>query len=172
MENITPIKYYFESYDSNIKYITLWNGFLKYDGNKIPTNSEHVIKNSLLYYNSELNDILVETCELNFYISLIDNYIYISHDYDEYYYYYQFEKNIKSAIKNIELKFNIVITNGEFYGTEIKHCGNQYKYTISKNSDKIILKKKVLNWENFDNKKKTKKDEKASLTNSIENMTI
>jgi hypothetical protein len=42
---------------------------------------------------------------------------------DEFYYYYQFEKSIKNAIKETELKFNIVITNGEFYANEIKHNG-------------------------------------------------
>jgi hypothetical protein len=90
---------------------------------------------------------------------------------DEFYYYHQFEKSIKSAIKETELKFNIVITNGEFYGNELKHNGNQYKYTISKKDDKIILKKKILNWDSSNNKK-AKKNEKDLLSDSIENMTI
>lgn len=169
---IKEVKYYFEAYDYENKYRTLWNGFLKYSGNTIPINNKHVLNNNKLCYNNELNDILIETCELNFYISLINDFIYLSHDTDEYYYYYQFEKNIKSAIKNIEVKFNIIITNGEFYATEVKHNGNQYKYTISKNSDKIILKKIILNWENFNNKKKAKKDEKDLLSDSIKNMNI
>ena len=167
-------KYYFESYNLQERYSTLWHGFLKYDGIQIPINREHILStNNKLLYNIDLNDIFTEICQLNFYISLIDNYIYISHDNDELYYYHQFEKSIKNAIKETELKFNIVITNGEFYGNEIKHNGNQYKYTISKKDDKIILKKKILNWDNYDNKKtKKEKNDKDLLSTSIKNMKI
>jgi len=171
-------KYYFESYNLQTRYFTIWHGFLKYDGIQIPINREHILsENNKLLYNIDLSDIFSEICELNFYISLIDNYIYISHDNDELYYYYQFEKSIKNAIKKTELAFNIVITNGEFYGNEIKHNGNQYKYTIIKKDDKIILKKKILNWDTNNSKKvkndeKDEKDEKDLLSTSIKNMKI
>jgi hypothetical protein len=171
-------KYYFESYNLQTRYCTIWHGFLKYDGIQIPINREHILStNNKLLYNIDLSDIFTEICQLNFYISLIDNYIYISHDMDEFYYYYQFEKSIKNAIKETELKFNIVITNGEFYANEIKHNGNQYKYTISKKDDKIILKKKILNWDSNNskkvkNKEKDEKDKKDLLSISIKNMKI
>lgn len=164
---MATVKYYFESYNLQTRYYTIWHGFLKYDGNQIPINSEHILNtNSKILYNIDLSDIFTEICQLNFYISLIDNYIYISHDMDELYYYHQFEKSIKNAIKETELKFNIVINNGEFYGNELKHNGNQYKYTISRKDDKIILKKKILNWDS------KKNDEKDLLSTSIKNMKI
>lgn len=175
---MTTIKYYFESCNIQTRYLTIWHGFLKYDGNQIPVNREHLLSsNSKLLYNIDLNDIFCEIFQLNFYISLINNYIYISHDMDEFYYYHQFEKSIKNAIKETELAFNIVITNGEFYANEIKHNGNQYKYTISKKNDKIILKKKILNWDTNNSKKvkneeKDEKDEKDLLLTSIKNMKI
>ena len=169
MEENNTIKYYFESDICNIqtRYVTLWNGFLKYDGCKIPITTEHIIGNNKQLYNDILNDIFIEICELNFYISLIDNYIYISSDFDSHYYYSSFEKHIKNVINSIESKFNININNGEFYGNEMKHNGNSYRYNISKNDDKIVLKRKVLNWDS-----KKKNNYENLLISSLEKVKI
>jgi hypothetical protein len=145
-------RYYFDKTDLDSKYSTLWNGFLEYDSNNIELTQDREEKNT----NKELDDILSEICNINFYIYLLDSKIYISLCQDQKYYYYDFEKDIKKVISEIEIKFKVKINYGEFNATEIKHYGNQYKYTITKDKNsKIILKKKVLNWEI---KKKTKDD--------------
>lgn len=145
-------RYYYDNTDLDSKYPTLWNGFLEYDSNNIELTQDREEKNT----NKELDDILSEICNINFYIYLLDSKIYISLCQDEKYYYYDFEKDIKKVISEIEIKFKVKINYGEFNATEIKHYGNQYKYTITKDKNsKIILKKKVLNWEI---KKKMKDD--------------
>lgn len=145
-------RYYFDKTDLDSKYSTLWNGFLEYDSNNIELTQDREEKNT----NKELDDILSEICNINFYIYLLDSKIYISLCQDQKYYYYDFEKDIKKVISEIEIKFKVKINYGEFNATEIKHYGNQYKYTITKDKNcKIILKKKVLNWEI---KKKAKDD--------------
>lgn len=147
-------KYYFDNTNLLTKYGTLWNGFLTFNFNiqtwKMPENM-----------NSILSDILVEICDINFYTNIIENNIYISLDTDSYFYYYDFEKTIKSAIIEIEKKFEININYGEFNAIEVKHYSNQYKYTISKNNDNsILLKKKTLNWVNYEEQKQKKKKKK------------
>lgn len=147
-------KYYYEGTFMEYKFSTLWNGFLRYIGIQIPISSDHYQES-----NRELDDLLAETCDINFYVSLINNHIYMSICRDSNYYAIDFEKNTKKMIREIEKKFNVMITDGEFYANEIKHNGNQYKYNILKdNEDKIILKKKTLNF-NIDNEliKKVKK---------------
>jgi len=130
-------RYYFDGTDLDKNYATLWNGFLEYNSNT------HIIDNT----NKALDDLITSICDINFYISLFNSKIYISLCQDSKYYYYQFEKDIKLMIDKIENQFNIKIDNGEFNATELKHQGNQYKYSISKDIDsKIILKKKVLSW--------------------------
>jgi hypothetical protein len=147
-------KYYFDNTNLLTKYGTLWDGFLTFNFNiqnwKIPENM-----------NSVLSDILVEICDINFYTNIIENNIYISLDTDSYFYYYDFEKTIKSAIIEIEKKFEINVNYGEFNAIEVKHYSNQYKYTISKNDDNsILLKKKTLNWDNYEEQKQKKKKKK------------
>ena len=147
-------KYYFDNTNLLTKYGTLWDGFLKFNFNiqnwKMPENM-----------NSVLSDILVEICDINFYTNIIENNIYISLDTDSYFYYYDFEKTIKSAIIEIEKKFEININYGEFNAIEVKHYSNQYKYIISKNDDNsILLKKKTLNWDNYEEQKQKKKKKK------------
>jgi hypothetical protein len=163
------IKYYFESDICNIQknYITLWHGFLKYDGSKIPITHEHIMGHKKQLYNSVLNDIFIEICEYNFYISLIDDFIYISSDFDGFYYYDSFEKHIKNVIIKIQTTFDININNGEFHANEMKHHGNSYRYNISKNSDKIVLKRKLLN---CDFKKKN--SDENLLISSLEKVKI
>lgn len=138
----TQYRYYFDNSIVQSKYKTIWYGYLFYIGDKIPITINHDNK---FYSNHELEDILIEICNINFYISLIDNYIYISHDMDEEYYLDQFEKHIKKVIYSIEQKCNINITNGEFNANEMKPYGNICKYTILKKENNIILKKKILN---------------------------
>lgn len=163
------IKYYFESDICNLqtRYVTLWHGFLKYDGSKIPITNEHIMGHKKQLYNDVLNDIFIEICEYNFYISLIDDCIYISSDFDGFYYYDSFEKHIKNVIIKIETTFNININNGEFHANEMKHHGNSYRYNISKNGDKIVLKRKLLN---CDSKKKN--SDENLLISSLEKVKI
>jgi len=148
-------KYYFEDTTLNTKYPTLWNGYLLYNGENISISENYWQRSNRI-----LDDLLTDICDVNFYVTLIDNNIYLSVCGDSSFYYYNFEKTIKKAIKNIEKKFNINITESEFFATELKPMGNQYKYSTSKNCDvdgneKIILKKKTLNWITYENKNET-----------------
>ena len=144
-------KYYFDNTNLLTKYGTLWDGFLTFDLiTELPSDA-----------NSQISDILVEICDINFFTNVIEHNIYISLDTDSYFYYYDFEKTIKSAIIEIEKKFEININYGEFNAIEVKHYSNQYKYTISKNDDNsILLKKKTLNWDNYEEQKQKKKKKK------------
>lgn len=147
-------KYYYEGTFMEHKFPTLWNGFLTYNGMPIPISLDHYQDS-----NRELDDLLCEICDINFYVSLIDNHIHMSICSDSNYYATDFEKNTKKMIREIEKKFNVTVIDGEFYANEIKHNGNQYKYNILKDDkEKIILKKKTLNF-NIDNEliKKIKK---------------
>jgi hypothetical protein len=133
-------KYYFlekNSININTKYPTLWDGYLTYERK----NSEYIEW-------LDLDTILVDICDINFYIHTDDKNIYLSIDRDEAYYVDQFEKHIKKVIKRAEEMLNITIISGEFNATEVKHNSCLYKYIISRNKDRIILRKKVLGWEN------------------------
>jgi hypothetical protein len=160
------VKYYFDNTKLLVKYGTLWNGFLTFDS-KI---SENIMV--------DLDDLLSEICSINFYINIIENNIYISLDTDSHFYYYDFEKTIKSAIIEIEKKFELNLNHGEFNAVEVKHYSNQYKYTISKNeSNNIILKKKTLNWDTYEEQKIKKKkvklnDDINKTTNKLSKMII
>jgi hypothetical protein len=166
-------KYYFEDTTLNTKYPTLWNGYLLYNGENISI-SENYYQRS----NRDLDDLLVDICDVNFYVTLIDNNIYLSVCGDSSFYYYNFEKTIKKAIKKIEKKFNINITESEFFATELKPMGNQYKYSTSKNDgdDKIILKKKTLNWITYENKNEKEDNiilkKKVSIKKICENKNV
>jgi hypothetical protein len=159
-------KYYYEDTFLEKKYPTLWTGYFKYNGNQIKI-SENYFQQS----NRELDDLFTNICDINFHISLIDEYIYISLDRDSNFYSINFEKTIKNVLKEIETKFNVIIYYGEFYGTEVKHMGNQYKYSISHNEDKIILKKKILNWDTY-NKKSADIENESNLIKKIKVMKI
>jgi len=162
-------RYYFNNTNIDNNYATIWYGSLIYDQTKniIPISENYYQKSNII-----LDDLLSEICNMNFYVNIINNYIYISVCQDFKYYYYQFEKDIKNVIKEIENKFDVIIESGEFNAVECKYNGNQYKYTISKNNDKSIsLKKKILNWENYESKKRkvSKIDE---LNESTKNLKI
>ena len=139
-------KYYYENTFLEEQFPTLWDGYLFYEGINIPVSTNYFQES-----NRDLDDLLAEVCDVNFYVTLVDNYIYLSVCSDFRYYAAKFEKDIRKMIKALESKFNIVISNGEFYANELKHHGNQYKYSISQN-DKIILKKRILNFDSVDNK--------------------
>ena len=147
-------KYYFTKI---MKYPTLWHGFLAYKR----------INNEAIPW-LDLDNILIDICDINFYISKDDNNIYLSVDRDECYYVNQFEKHIKKVIKEIEIKLQIKIESGEFNANEVKHNGSQFKYTICKNNDKIILKKIVLNW-NLLNKNR---DDDEDVSDKISKLNI
>lgn len=147
------MKYYFDNMDLN-KYPTLWDGFLEY-------NVYSELLNERL-----VSDIITEICDINFYINIHDDKIYMSICRDSDYYYYQFEQHIKHVITALENAFFINIENGQFNATEVKHQGNQYRYTISKNLDlSIVLKKKILNWEKYESKK-------VNITNKLSHLSI
>jgi hypothetical protein len=160
-------RYYYDNcaHFNKDKYKTLWNGYLTYniDDPYIKSESE-----------SELNDLIVEICERNFYITLEENYIYLSFDSDEYLYHYEFEKTLKPLIVAIQNKFKISNIEGEFFATEIKHCGNQYKYIIhecineelmseSESQKKLKITKKTLNWDNYEKLKTDKSNKKIKI---------
>jgi hypothetical protein len=163
-------KYYFETINPDY-YATVWYGFFEYDENneRIPISDDYYQKS-----NRDLDDLLVNVCDIHYYVNLLDNYIYLSIDNDSKYYYYQFEKNIKNTILSIEEKFKINIKNGEFNAIEYRPNGNQYKYTISREYDstlshnKVKLKKKILNWDSFKNKKN--KSSISNISDGIKNL--
>lgn len=162
-------RYYYDGYNLDNNYATLWNGFLEYNSNIIELTQDRVEKNT----NRELDNLLTDICDINFYIYILDSKIYISLCQDAKYYYYAFEKDIKKVISEIEDKFKVKIDYGEFNATELKHHGNQYKYTITKDeTSKIILKKKILNWDNYESKIKKLKKNKGDITKDIENLKI
>jgi hypothetical protein len=135
--------YYFDNTNLDTYYPTLWKGYIKY-GN-INSNNNHL---NII----DIDNILIDICDINFYINIDgnDGKIYISLCQDSKYYYHQFEKHIKKVISKLEEFFNIVFINAEFYANEVKHLGNQYKYTIDKLDNKVVLKKKTLNWSVID----------------------
>lgn len=132
-ETIKTPKYYFDNTNILNNYSTIWYGYLY---SKI---DEPYLNESSIW---QLNDILVEICDINFYIYLINNYIHLSICMDSKYYVSNFEKDIRKAIKALKKKLNINIEKGEFFANECKPMGFQYKYTISTDStNKISLKK-------------------------------
>jgi hypothetical protein len=152
-------RYYFDEYKINELYPTLWDGYIQFDSNKIPITD--IEENS----NRELDDLVTNICAINFYIYILDSKIYISLCQDSVYYFHQFEKDIKKLIFAIEDKFKVNIDYAQFNATEVKHQGNQYKYTLTKDTNnRLILKKKILNWDNYSRSKKLKEDfEKLKL---------
>jgi hypothetical protein len=130
-------KYYFDVPYTR-KYDTIWYGYLEFDS----INDDFNV--------SLLNDVLVEITNINFYINIENNKIYLSIDNDgNYYDNNKFENNIRNIITQISKIYSINFLNGEFTGIEYKPDGNQYKYKISNNigENKIDIKKRVLNWD-------------------------
>lgn len=130
-------KYYFDVPYTR-KYDTIWYGYLEFD------SISHDFNMSLL------NDVLVEITDINFYINIENNKIYLSIDNDgNYYDNNKFENNIRNIITQISKIYSINFLNGEFTGIEYKPEGNQYKYKITNNIEehKIDIKKRVLNWD-------------------------
>jgi hypothetical protein len=130
-------KYYFDLPYTR-KYDTIWYGYLEFDRIGDDFNV------------SLLNDILVEIADINFYINIENNKIYLSIDNDgNYYDNNKFENNIRNIITHISKIYSIIFLNGEFTGIEYKPDGNQYKYKITNNivEHKIDIKKRVLNWD-------------------------
>ena len=132
-------KYYFDIPYIR-KYETIWYGYLEFDNIK-----DYDI--SLLYDN------FTELFDINFYINIDDNKMYLSIDNDwNFYGYDRFENDIRNIITHIEkyLSKNEIINfiSGEFTAIEYKPDGNQYKYKLTNNLDekKINIKKRVLNW--------------------------
>jgi hypothetical protein len=132
-------KYYFDLPYTR-KYETIWYGYLEFDK----------IKD---YDVSLLNEVITEITNINFYINIENNKIYLSVDNDgNYYGSSRFENDIRNIITHIEkyLSKNEIINfiSGEFTAIEYKPDGNQYKYKLTNNLDekKINIKKRILNW--------------------------
>jgi hypothetical protein len=158
-------KYYFDNTNLDTNYSTLWDGELLYNGNEIIKSNNYFQES-----NRELDDLLANYLGVNFYVTLLDKSIYISCCSDFKFYFYDFEKNIKNTILEIENLFKINIYNGNFNANELKHGGNQFKYNLSKNKDnKLVLKKKVLNWFIYESKKKKIND---TLLEKLDNLNI
>jgi len=147
--------YYYSNTKLETTYPTLWNGYIHFN------QKDNEIVPIVL---QDVDSILVDICNINFYIKIDILHIYLSIDQDERYYYHQFEKNIKKIINKFEDMFNINIINGIFNATELRHQGNQYRYRISKkDNNKLILSKKVLNWDVIDKKRKRDEEYDDSL---------
>jgi hypothetical protein len=158
----TSNKYYFDNTQLSSKYATIWYGFFSFKGEISPESPETI-----------LNDLLTSICDINFYINIDSNNIYISLCSDSHYYVSQFEKDISNIVREINSKLKIKIESGEFKAFEQKHDGNQYKYTITfSKTGKINLKKKVLNWDVVEKKKKTDVSDINTLSNDVSNINI
>ena len=159
-----PKRYYFDETCMDTVYPTLWDGMLNCEECTI-----QISENYFQHSNRELDDLITEICGRYIDINIRDNTINFNITTDSSYYYYDFEKDIKKLIKEIEQKFNINIINGEFNATEVKYQGDKYKYTIIKNNDNsITLKKKLFNWTSYE-----KKDDVLSrITKKIKNIKI
>lgn len=158
--------YYYLNTNLDKNYATLWKGYLYFKRNdNIPINL------------NDVDTILVDICNINFYIKIDLLHIYLSMDQDEKYYYYQFEKHINKVMNEFEKMFNISIINGIFNAEELRHDGNKYRYLISKKKDnKIKLIKKILNWEIYDKKNKKdnydNSDKSEDLINELNKLSI
>jgi hypothetical protein len=138
-------KYYFDELQ-NTKFDTIWYGFIEFD-----TLNNNILNDNIKM--SNITDIIIDISNVNFYIFIEENRIYLSLDNDRYYYTYTcFEKTIREIIyKLIEYLSGDTINkiefiNGEFTGVEYKPNGCQYKYKLTKIDSKISLKKRILNW--------------------------
>jgi hypothetical protein len=138
-------KYYFDELQNN-KFDTIWYGFIEFD-----TLNNNILNDNIKM--SNITDIIVDISNVNFYIFIEENRLYLSLDNDRYYYTYTcFEKTIREIIyKLIEYLSGdninkIEFINGEFTGVEYKPNGCQYKYKLTKIDNKISLKKRILNW--------------------------
>ena len=152
--------YYFTNTKLETSYPTLWDGYIHFKK-----------KDSTPIILQDIDNILIDICNINFYIKIDILHIYLSMDQDEKYYHYQFEKHIKKIINTFEEMFNINVINGIFNATELKHQGNQYRYRISKKIDnKIMVSKKVLSWEVID--KKNKKTEWDNICDNLDKLII
>ncbi len=124
------------------RFSTIWKGSLK---------SENIDENWIKPEEiKDLEDLFTKVAERNFYIHLDENHIYISLCQDSPYHYYEFEKNGLKLFKDIEKKFNVKISSGEFYCWECKPMPNSYRYVIFKRDNKFKMKKTVLNWNKYD----------------------
>lgn len=124
------------------RFSTIWKGSLK---------SENIDENWIKPEEiKDLEDLFTKVAERNFYIHLDENHIYISLCQDSPYHYYEFEKNGLKLFKDIEKKFNVKISSGEFYCWECKPMPNSYRYVIFKRDNKFKMKKTVLNWDKYD----------------------
>ena len=126
------------------KYSTIWKGTLKNEN----VDSLWISPDKL----NQLEDLFTDVLDRNFYIYLDENYIYVSLCQDSPYFYYEFEKNIIKLLKKIENKFEVTISEGEFYCWECRPMADSYRYIIYKKEKKFKMKKTVLNWEKYDNK--------------------
>jgi hypothetical protein len=161
-------RYYFDNTQLSTKFATIWYGFFSFNG-IISVSSEL----SSISPISILGDLLTSICDINFYVNIDSNNIYISLCSDSHYYASQFEKDISNIVREINSKLKIKIESGEFKAFEQKHNGNQYKYTITfSKTGKINLKKKVLNWDVVEKKKKTDVSEINTLSNDVSNINI
>jgi hypothetical protein len=73
-------KYYFDELQ-NTKFDTIWYGFIEFD----------ILNNNILNDNEKMNnitDIIVDISNVNFYIFIEENRLYLSLDNDHYYYTY------------------------------------------------------------------------------------
>ena len=124
------------------RFSTIWKGILK---------SENIDDNWIKPEQiKDLEDLFTKVAERNFYIHLDENHIYISLCQDSPYHYYEFEKDGLKLFKDIEKKFNVKISSGEFYCWECKPMPNSYRYVIFKRDNKFKMKKTVLNWDKYD----------------------
>ena len=130
------------------KYVTYWKGYFK---NK-NIDSKWINQNDI----KKINTLLAEKYDIMFHIQVDESNIYFSIGGDDRYYYYDFEKHILKIIKDIEKMFNVKIEEGCFEAWECRPEANMFKYIISKENKKCILKKTVVNIQKYENKKNIK----------------
>ena len=126
-------RYYFDDENQNIVYYsTYWYGTINVNNNQLNySNLVHINNIFKTKYNIELE-----------WLSIDENQIKLTIHRNMKYYYYQFEKEILSILKDIQRNCKFKIDNAIFDAWESKHDSNMYKYTIKKVNQVFKLIKK------------------------------
>ena len=133
---------YYYSNHSDIKSPILWDG-------EITFHSDISYDNAKM--EKDIRDLFDTIFEVNFYIHVYEETIYLSLCMDSFLSCSVFEKLCKKALKKTEEECNIYLIQGRVFAYEVKHHGNQCRYTISKKDNgSFYVGKTVLNWEAYD----------------------
>ena len=156
-------RYYFDDENQNIVYYsTYWYGTINVNNNQLNySNLVHINNIFKTKYNIELE-----------WLSIDENQIKLTIHRNMKYYYYQFEKEILSIVKDIQRNCKFKIDNAIFDAWESKHDSNMYKYTIKKVNQVFKLIKKELNIEKWKLKISSDSEKIVNLENKLQELDL